>query len=834
MMEGLPVNESTSGAFMRIAIYNRLFPCVSGALCGFALVLSGCGGNSPEAESPSPAPNAAEPASAPASAAAKSGATHGLASNAGAGGFGSVADMLARAGKDSGSRPGKKSNGQAAKTGSKSEKKAEDGIGDDEAKAFFAEFDKALTSGSADGIRAAMFYPATIDKALHGIELPEREKLGFSRGIMQSFGGPGGMPAHMADRIANGERYHLVRTRKILGWPTALYRHFDAKNRMGYSEFIAGPDADGKAKILDIYEYGGDEYESDQLRRSIVSAAAKQDPAFAKTLTEEQRQYAQHEKEIEEIDRKYEDERYDEVIAGYDNLPEVLRKGRHLLGYRIGAVRKKRDLCDGLVKLFREKFPGDHGLDLFMAGYQATGDHWDEALAAIDVFDRELGGDPYLDAERANFQLQKGDFALAKKLIVRAAAVEPDDKLVKDVDKEVGDFDKDLAGGSASDGPPAPAAEAAEAKEFVAEFVKLVSAGDAGAVGKCLDAASFYRRASAGIDVPHRLRLGIEAGFRSMEIKHFASVFKFGPDDSDRGGSFSLLHLHARGDDHCAMFRHITPGGGFRYLDCVLVHDADGSVRIADYMELDMGMMASQLDAYTLAEEVRTNKVHMEDDGKSAAGNRTEQDDPKTLAGAVVKMREMLGANREQDVPAMYDKLSAEWQQEQAVMVMRLLAARHIKGDVYEKALRDYHKAFPQALNFNLLAIDFYQDRKQFDREISCIKGLNAELLASIRAEDPYLDVLSADACLFKKDLAGAKRAARKAVDADPALYRGYKILLDLSLNQRKYSETSQLLNALKKQFPKMAPNVENDPQYSGFARSPQGKLWIKQQKRST
>ena len=451
---------------------------------------------------------------------------------------------------------------------------------------------------------------------------------------------------------------------------------------MGYSEFIAGPDDGGKAKIIDVYEYGGDEYESDQLRRSIVSAAANRDPAFAKTLTEEQRQYAQHEKEIEEIGRSFDEERYDEVIAGYDKLPEVLRKGRHLLGYRIGAVRKKKDLCDDLVKLFREKFPGDHALDLFMAGYQATGDHWDEVLAAVDAFDRDLGGDPYLDALRANYQLQKGKFALAKKLIANAATVEPDDKLVKDVKKQVEDFDKELAGGSASDGPPAPPAQAAEAKEFAAEFVKLVAAGDGDAVGKCLDTASFYRRVSAGIEVPHRMRLGIEAGFRSMETKYFDSLFKTGRDESEPGALFSLLHLHARGEDHCAMFRQLFSNGGFRYLDCVLVHDADGSVRIADYMELDKGMMASQLDSYSLAEDVRTNKVHLEDDDKTAAGNRAEQDDPKTLAGVVVKMREMLGANRDQDVLAMYDKLSAAWQQEQAVAVMRLLAARRVKGDV--------------------------------------------------------------------------------------------------------------------------------------------------------
>ena len=783
-------------------------------------------------------PAVAEPAPDSASAAPKSSATHGSASDAGAGGFGSLADVFANSAKDSGGRSGKMPDSQSAKSGSKPEKTTEKPadaaaparrIGDDEAKALFAEFDKALTSGSADGIRAATYYQATVVKAMHGIELPDREKLAYSRGIMESFGRPDGMPARIAGRIASGEKYHLVRTRKILGWPTALYRHFDTKNRMGYSEFIVGPDADGKAKILDVYHYGGDEYESDQLRRAIISEAAKRDPEYAKTLTEEQREWAQHDKEIEEIERNFEEEHYDQVIAGYDKLPEVLRKCRNVLNFRIGAVRKKKDLCDDLVKLYGEKFPGDHGLDLVMPGYQAAGDRWDEAIAAIDVFDRDLGGDPYLDAQQAGFQLQKGNFALAKKLIANAATVEPDDKLVKDVKKQVEGFDKELAGGSASDGPPAPPAKGAEAKDFVAEFLKLVAAGDADAVGKCLDAASFYRRASEGIEVPHRLRLGIEAGFRTMETEHFTSVFKIGPDGSDRGASFSLLHLHARGDDHCAMFRRIFPSGGFRYYDCVLVHDADGSVRIADYMELDMGMTASQLDAFALAELVRKNKVHLDDDNKTAASSGLEPDEPKTLAGVVGKLRELLGTNREQEVLATYDKLTTQWQQEQAVMVLRLLAARHVKGAVYEKALRDYRKAFPEAANINVLAIDFFQDSQQYDREISCVKALNAALAASIGKEDPYLDVICAEACLFKKDLAGAKRAARKAIDADPSLYRGYKVLLSLSLNQKKYSETSQLLNALRKQLPDMVPNVESDPEYSEFAKSTAGKLWIKQ-----
>ncbi len=818
---------------MQFASYFRPFPSMAGAMCGLALVLSGCGDSKPpDAEPPSPAPAVAQQSPEPASGETKTSAAKATVTHGGAGEMGSLADLFA-ARKDFGGLPDKKTDGRSAGSVAPSEKPAEPKqVSDADAKALFAEFDKAILSGSAAGIRATVYYQVIVDKALNGVEISDEIKRSFAVGIMKGFEGPEGFAGHLADHVSKGEKYHLVRTRKILGRPTALYRHFDTKNRMGYSEFIAGLDTDGKAKIIDVYRYGGDEYESDHLRREIISQAARENAEFAKTLTEEQRLNSEHEKEIEELHRNYDEEKYEDVILCYDKLPKILRESRHILPVRIGATHKKKYLCDGLVKLFRDKYPGDHGLDGAMPGYLATGDHWKEALAAIDLFDHSLGGDPYLDAQRAGFQLQMGNFALAKKLIANAAKVEPDDKLVKDIRKEVRVFDKDLAGESASDGPAAPPAAGAEAKEFVAAFLKLIEAGDEEAIGKCLDTASFYRRASAGVDVPHRLRLGIEASFRAMESKYFASVFKIGRDELDRGASYSLLRLHVRGDDHCAMFRHISQGGGFRYVDCVLVHDADGSVRIADYMELEMGMMESQLDSYMLIEEVRKNKDHMEDDDKSPPGpSSPETEDPKTLAGVVEKMRQMYTTGRDQDALAYYDKLSVEWQKDQAVMVYRLLAARRVKGDAYDKALREYYKTFPDAINFNALAIEYYQDAKKYDGEISRIRGVNSAISAAIGKEDPYLDVICAEASLGKKDVNTAKRLAKKAVDADPTLHQGYKLLLSISLSQKKYTETSQLLNAFKKQCPAMAPNVEGDAEYAEFAKSPAGKSWIKQHK---
>ena len=65
-----------------------------------------------------------------------------------------------------------------------------------------------------------------------------------------------------------------------------------------------------------------------------------------------------------------------------------------------------------------------------------------------------------------------------------------------------------------------------------------------------------------------------------MESKCFASVFKIGRDEWIDGIEYWLCASTSAATT-TAQCTPISQGGGFRYVDCVLVHDADGNVRIA-------------------------------------------------------------------------------------------------------------------------------------------------------------------------------------------------------------------------------------------------------------
>jgi hypothetical protein len=695
-----------------------------------------------------------------------------------------------------------------------------DSISDAEAKEFFARFDKAITAGDATALGALIDYEAMIGRALAGLDLPEKIKESFVQGSKDSSSSQSAA-GRLAGRVRQRGKYHLVKTHKKEGQQRALYHFFDAEGRVSFTDYLLARDAAGTIKVNDYYVYAFAERESDELRDDIQSQAAGQSPKYEKTLTAEDRARVQHRNEIIQIDKLIYDKKFHEAIELYDKLPDILRKCHNPLITRISACHAKKDQCDELVQLFRSKFPGDRGLKMWMSQYNIELGRWDEASKGVEDFDKELGGDPFLDADRAIIQFSLGNFAAAKKLIASAAAAEPDVAMVKHTQKLITDLDKELGGASSSDAAPPTAAGPAEAKAFAAEFVKLVTAGSDEAVGKCLDWASFFRRSTAKIEVPSEMRLSLEASYRKVESGNLVVHFHVGKEEIDKGASFALLRLHAKNGEHRALFRHVYSNGLYLYRDCVLVQNVEGKVRVADYLKLEDGIMRSEELSLSLADRVKRHKQSEDND------SNPQTEDTTSFEYFYTSVQNAVAQNRGQAALDMYNKLPTEWQKLQIILFLRVEAARQLKGELYDSAVLDYRTAFPDAANMDIIMINAYHEHKKYDRELTSIAALDESL-----GGDPYLDIVRAETYLVKHDFPGAHRCARKAIDADATLLQGYKILLTISLSQKKYPETSQLLTALKKQFPKLMPIVESDPEYAAYVKSPQYRTWVKAQGR--
>jgi tetratricopeptide (TPR) repeat protein len=782
-------------------------------------VLPGCGGKQSADDSPRPqAPERPARHLPIARAPASSAATAPPVSREG---------NLAAALSDPSKAPASKGTADKSSADKSSADKTPDGktlISDAEAQEFVTAFDKALTAGDAKALGEAFNDEAMIRKAVAGLGLPPAEGDVFINGTVKQASRGQGVGSEYASRVASGGKYRLLHIRKHGPWQCAVFRFVDNKDHMDYYEFLLTRDAADKVRISDIYDYGFAELHTLELARSIQCELVEERPEAAKAypgIVE----YAKHRSELNTMGSLVYDKKYSAAIAIYEKLPESMKKSREAIIHRVSACHKEKDQCDGLIGTFREKFPHDTGLDLFMGQYNLALRRWDEALASIDVLDKQIGGDPYLNSERALAQLYLGNLAEAKKLLQKSGSEGPGSEPDRELQKQVAELEKGMGGTSAAEEAPGKPASEEEAKAFAEQFVKCVMSGDAEAIKKCIDVASFYRRATAAIEIPGEMKLPLESGFRSGDGAHIADFFHLDKEQLAKGASFHLLRLHSKNGEERAVFRKIRADGGVEHYDCILEKFSDGTVRVADYYDLSAGGMKSELDGLYLSDAVKKYKPSSDDEPKQPTEPKQPAEDPLSFASALTQMQRCVAEGRYQEALAVYGKLPEDLQKEKHILLTRVHAAIHLEGEPFDSAIRDFRKSFPNAANIDLVMIDAYAAKKLYDRALTSIDSLDHKI-----GGDPYLDVMRAEVHMLKKDVNSARRLARKAADADPSIYQAYKILLPISLRQKKFTETTTLLTAVQKLFPQCMPNVTSDAEYAEYIKSPSFKAWMKKQ----
>jgi tetratricopeptide (TPR) repeat protein len=193
------------------------------------------------------------------------------------------------------------------------------------------------------------------------------------------------------------------------------------------------------------------------------------------------------------------------------------------------------------------------------------------------------------------------------------------------------------------------------------------------------------------------------------------------------------------------------------------------------------------------------------------------------LQNAYHKLIEQYNGGHHEELVDGFTKLPEDYQKVMCMQVIRLDAASALHNAKTEKVLKEYHKSYPDAANYELYMIIQYLAKGQFDKALTSVNALDRDI-----GSDPYLDIVRANVCKDKKDVSGTFRYAQRALDGDPKLLRGYQLLLIVSLHQRRYADTAKALAGLQKYYPKLVPNVESEAEYAGFLKSPQYKTWAK------
>lgn len=200
--------------------------------------------------------------------------------------------------------------------------------------------------------------------------------------------------------------YRLVGIKTELGKPAPIMRrlltHPQTAALLGnYDRLELTRGADGSVRLADVFAY------RQGTRASDRDTAANAHPGLR-----------QAREALRTGDRA-------KAIEHLDALPAMVAKDRSALILRLQATVASPDAHEAALKALTDAFPDDPTVALAaIDGALGSGDH-DAALHWLDVLEKAVGHDAFIDYQRALAHIGKRDLAAATKHIDAALAAEP-------------------------------------------------------------------------------------------------------------------------------------------------------------------------------------------------------------------------------------------------------------------------------------------------------------------------------------------------------------------------------------------------------------------------
>jgi len=237
-----------------------------------------------------------------------------------------------------------------------------------------------------------------------------------SRAPTDAFGGVvNELCTAMMTLTSDGSKATLLRAHQVDGEDRLLIR-IAGEGGVAYLDFVVGRDS---SRTIDVYTTHAGELLSDRLAQRLLRAAlarANNDPKFL----EEARIFSDMSSAMLQGDAK-------KVLELYEKL-DTFKRDRATQIMRLQAVCAMSDaaMLDHVSSEYLKAYPDDiSGSFLMIDGYTVL-EQYDKAIASIDVIDKSVGGDPYLEFLRANLCILMKDDASAKKHLEAGLSAEPE------------------------------------------------------------------------------------------------------------------------------------------------------------------------------------------------------------------------------------------------------------------------------------------------------------------------------------------------------------------------------------------------------------------------
>lgn len=274
----------------------------------------------------------------------------------------------------------------------------------------------SIREGDGKDVDVILDRAKLVERSLKGAPGDAKFKAGFRAGLLKSFSlGPA-----LAQVVReNGGTYTFLRLRAEGDTRRALFRMV-LGDSFNYHDFRIETEAGGALQVTDTHVFLSGEWLSETFRRSYLGLVAAE-PGMLGKLTGKENEYVKALTKINEMTTLKQEGKSAEALRVFAALPPEVQKDKMalLLRYQAAAEAAPSELPKILAD-FEKAHPGDACLPAISIGAHLEAGRLDKALAALDAVDASVGGDAYLDVQRASVHLRAKAFDKAKVSALRA------------------------------------------------------------------------------------------------------------------------------------------------------------------------------------------------------------------------------------------------------------------------------------------------------------------------------------------------------------------------------------------------------------------------------
>jgi tetratricopeptide (TPR) repeat protein len=254
---------------------------------------------------------------------------------------------------------------------------------------------------------------------------------------------------------------------------------------------------------------------------------------------------------------------------------------------------------------------------------------------------------------------------------------------------------------------------------------------------------------------------------------------------------------------------------GFGYLDLRLAR-RQGIVKAIDTYDLAIGSSVTETQRRTWLPLLLERQSQEFNDRLQGAELESLKHVP-----AILRLEQCVQSGDGPGAVAAYGTLPVSLQAEKTYMIFWINGSRLVSDDAYAAALEKYRTAFPNDPSLDLVSIDFYFLRNEFDLATACVDRIDTAV-----GGDPYLDFYRGLCLTGKGALVEARQKFEKLVAAEPNSKDGYDGLLHIDLTTGDFAAVRQRLEEMSAKFQIEVAAKLAQPNYVDFLASDVYRAW--------